>query len=211
MLLIPNSFHETISKEYSAALKIAENIRKDKSSTIEIWSKNPESFGWYMLTCDINDRHCYYNTWVEGNILSDFSGLFNQSVFDTLFYKFAEICAPKEKCGQFEVGEVVVTHGDMAPQVLYQAIGKDALYKLPGFFGNFYIKNDDIAKELIEYQELIAKTEWSELVNRGVSFYNAPCNEGESVIEEILQALPSAFQYAKKKDCGLLGLVVTAG
>ena len=82
---------------------------------------------------------------------------------------------------------------------------------MPGFFGNFYIKNDDIAKELIEYQELIAKTEWSELVNRGVSFYNAPCNEGESVIEEILQALPSAFQYAKKKDCGLLGLVVTAG
>ncbi len=213
MLLIPTSFHETISREYSAALKKAEHIRKDKLPAIEIWRENPESFGWYMLACDVKDRHTYFNTWVEHKFLTDFSGLFNQKAFDSLFYKFAKICAPKDKCGEFEVAEVVVTHGDIAPQVLYQVLGKEALKKLPGFFGNFYIQNDDISKELLEYQKLMSKTKWSELIHRGIDFYNAPCNGNEDsvVIEEILQALPNALQYAKKKGCGLLGLVVTAG
>lgn len=213
MLLIPDAFHETISKEYADALRVAEEYRLDNLSAIEMWKRHPESFGCFMLACDIDDRHLYYNSGVDHEVSQAYFGLFNHSAFDTLFYKFAKLCAPKEKCGMFEVAEVVVTHGNTAPEVLYQAIGRKAIDKLPGFFGNFYIKSSDIVKELAEYQNLVSQEDWNVLLQRGVNFYNAPCNDVEniSIVEKIFQSLPNALQYAQKNKCGLLGLVVTAG
>ncbi len=140
-------------------------------------------------------------------------GFFVQIVFDTLFFRYSKLCAPRKKAGEFETAEVVATYRETAPHILYQCIGLEALDKLSGFFGNFYISRENVNKELELYNKLISNYEWGNLVGRGATFYNAPCNneDNKSVVEEILHALPKALKYAKEKNCGLLGLVVTTG
>jgi hypothetical protein len=213
MLLIPETHHEVVLEEYCLALEKAEEYRKANISVIEEWRRHPESFGWYMLACDVNDRHLFYNSWVDWKIIEKFYGFFVLDVFGHLFFKYSKFCGPKDKAGEFEMAEVIVTNGETAPHVLYQSIGEEALEKLPGFFGNFYIAEEDVLKELELYNILLSNYQWEKLVRRGAVFYNAPCNNGDDtdIAEEVLSALPKALKYAKEKNCGLLGLVVTAG
>jgi len=166
-----------------------------------------------MLACDIRDGHVYYNTWNEPEDVQAFFSLFNQDAFYALFFRYMNLCAPRTKCGDFEVAEVVITYGDTAPSVWFQAIGAESITELPGFFGNFYIRRACVAEELERYTNLIEKRDWRDLVHRGVEFYNSPCNDAENsqLVEEVLNAFPKALIYAKEKECGLLGLVVTAG
>ncbi len=213
MILVPGSLQEVISKDYLRAVKIAEEYRSDNLSAIQKWMQWPESFGWHMLVCDIHDRHQYYNSWVEFKDLSAYFNLFNLKAFDDLFFKHMKFCGSKQTYGEFEVAEVVVTYGDTAPAVLFQSIGTDAIDKFPGFFGNFFIPIENITRELKQYNSLMAKQDRNRLVQRGAEFYNTPCNNNEDyqITKEILNAFPKALQYASKRNCGLLGLVVTAG
>lgn len=213
MVLVPEHLDEDINKDYELTLATVKESVPNWLPVIEKWKQSPESFGWYMLACDIRDRHLYYSSWHESEDLQTFFGLFNQDAFYSLFFRYLNLCAPKTKCGDFEVVDVVLTYGDTAPSIWFQAIGAGSIAELPGFFGNFYIRSASIAEELERYNHLIAKLDWRELVRRGVEFYNAPCSDIENLqlIEEILTAFPKALIYAQEKHCGLLGLVVTAG
>ena len=213
LILVPDAFDQAISKEFELARKTAQKCELESMSVIEKWEVCPESFGWHMLACEISDRHIYYDTWIDINELQAFFSLFNRKEFESLFFKYMTFCGPNSRCGVFEVAEVVVTHRDTAPAVLFQAIGNDALKELPGFFGNFYIRKDNLKKELERYNNLLVKQGRSILYQRGTEFYNAPCNnkEDNQVVEEIVNALPKAIKYAIERKCGLLGLVVTAG
>ncbi len=213
MILVPDAFNEAIAQEYELAIKTARKYESESMSVIEKWKECPESFAWYMLACDITDRHTYYNTWVDTKELQKYFRLFNHKTFESLFYKYMNFCAPKSKCGDFEVAEVVVTHRDTAPAVLFQAIGKDAYKEFPGYFGSFYIKKESLGEELERYINLISKQDYNSLLQRGAEFYNAPCNNEEDlrVVEEVVNAFPRAIKYAIDRRCGLLGLVVTAG
>lgn len=166
-----------------------------------------------MLACDINDRHEYYETWVAQDIREKFYGLFLQMAFETLFFRYSKFTAPKTKGGKFEMAEVVMTHGETPAHVLYQSIGPEAIDKLPGFFGNFYIVAGNINKELEAYKKLISKYDWKNLVDNGAKLYNAPCNnkDDREIVKEVLHSLPKALKYANEKKCGLLGLAVTVG
>ena len=213
MILVPDGINEAIATEYALAEEVAQKNLKNNLSVIEEWKKLPESVGWHMLACDISDGHVFYNTWIDTKVLKKYFELFTQDSFKSLFFRYMKFCGRRVKCGELEVAEVVVTHGDTAPAVLFQAIGKEAIEEIPGFFGNFYIRKVDLASELERYNRLLATQDLNSLIQRGVQFYNAPCSNSEDrkVVEDIINALPKAIEYANEKQCGLLGLVVTAG
>ncbi len=99
MVLVPENLDEEINKDYKLALATAKESEVACLSIIEKWKQSPESFGWYMLACDIRDGHVYYNTWNEPEDVQAFFSLFNQDAFYSLFFRHMNLCAPKEMRG----------------------------------------------------------------------------------------------------------------
>ncbi len=213
MVLVPDALHAAIAEEYALAAKDARIYLAASADALKKWRQLPESFNWYAVACDIRDRHMYYAAWCDTADLNAFFGLFRREAFEALFFRHMKFCGPGEKCGELEVATVVVTQGDTAPAILFQAIGEEAIDGIPGFFGNFFIAKGMVGRELERYHNLLARQDWSSMIRRGAALYNAPCGNGcdSQVVQEVLQALSIGLKSAQAKRCGLLGLAVSAG
>lgn len=213
LILVPPSREGEIDKEYSLALNSAKQYLNQNCDALRKWVENPKQFAWYTLACDIVDRHLYYNTWV-GDYYSEYSNLYLRPEFNKLFFKYFKFDGPGRSQGDFIFSEVMLTYGNTPADIFYQALGPVAIKRLQGFFGNFYIKANDIEKSIYDLQNILEIINWKDSVLRAAEWYGAPCNcvsENIEDVEGIIESYSKALSHALKEKCGLLGLVVTVG
>ena len=142
--------------------------------------------------------------------LNDFQAAFNlrpvRDFWDTLMLGEQR----KLELTEENVIDLVSTLGITPVSVLYYAIGKAAVGKIPGYFGNVLLTAAEVPGMREQLQRAMAEEPRDVQVKRGAQLLRAGRTRCESEVAQILEAWPAVLQSVEDRGAGLLSVGIQA-
>lgn len=185
------------------------NQSRDLQTAYRNWCRTPKDFLLNERAYDIDNHHefgCAGDCW-SWDMCNQY---FSPPECDELFWKYM---SPRiESPFKFSINDLLVhvgTFGVPANQTLFYALGHPLADQLPGLLGNCCIESAKVEQAYLCICKVMEQVNIDEAIERGAAYAYGYFDE--EIVEEVIQALPTAFSKALDQNCGVLALNAAIG